>query len=322
MKIILQKIQTETRVYIKRQTVYLRQQGKTYLEIADILNIDVRAVSNILSNYKRKGDAIFHEKIRGRKIGEKRTLSPQQEKEVQEIIKTRKPEDEGIASCLWTRAAISQLLKQKFNIEMPLRSITNYLKRWGMSFQRPTRKNYKQDKVKVEEFKNKTYPEIARKAITEHAEIMFVDETGISNQEYRVRGFSPIGHTPTVSSVSRRESINMISGISLEGTCRYMCYEDTLTQQRFIQFMRLMTRARSGHKILMITDNLKVHHGKRVQKWLAEHKDKIEVFFTPAYSPELNPDEYLNQVLKQNIHSGILPQTKQDIKKHINSCNT
>ena len=109
MKIILQKIQTETRVYIKRQTVYLRQQGKTYLEIADILNIDVRAVSNILSNYKRKGDAIFHEKIRGRKIGEKRTLSPQQEKEVQEIIKTRKPEDEGIASCLWTRAAISQL---------------------------------------------------------------------------------------------------------------------------------------------------------------------------------------------------------------------
>lgn len=322
MKIILQKIQTETRIYIKRQTVYLRQQGKTYLEIADILNIDVRAVSNILSNYKRKGDAIFHEKIRGRKIGEKRTLSPQQEKEVQEIIKTRKPEDEGIASCLWTRAAISQLLKQKFNIEMPLRSITNYLKRWGMSFQRPTRKNYKQDKVKVEEFKNKTYPEIARKAITEHAEIMFVDETGISNQEYRVRGFSPIGHTPTVSSVSRRESINMISGISLEGTCRYMCYEDTLTQQRFIQFMRLMTRARSGHKILMITDNLKVHHGKRVQKWLAEHKDKIEVFFTPAYSPELNPDEYLNQVLKQNIHSGILPQTKQDIKKHINSCNT
>ena len=322
MKIILQKIQTETRVYIKRQTVYLRQQGKTYLEIADILNIDVRAVSNILSNYKRKGDAIFHEKIRGRKIGEKRTLSPQQEKEVQEIIKTRKPEDEGIASCLWTRAAISQLLKQKFNIEMPLRSITNYLKRWGMSFQRPTRKNYKQDKVKVEEFKNKTYPEIARKAITEHAEIMFVDETGISNQEYRVRGFSPIGHTPTVSSVSRRESINMISGISLEGTCRYMCYEDTLTQQRFIQFMRLMTRARSGHKILMITDNLKVHHGKRVQKWLAEHKDKIEVFFTPAYSPELNPDEYLNQVLKHNIHSGILPQTKQDIKKHINSCNT
>ena len=322
MKIILQKIQTETRIYIKRQTVYLRQQGKTYLEIADILNIDVRAVSNILSNYKRKGDAIFHEKIRGRKIGEKRTLSPQQEKEVQEIIKTRKPEDEGIASCLWTRAAISQLLKQKFNIEMPLRSITNYLKRWGMSFQRPTRKNYKQDEVKVEEFKNKTYPEIARKAITEHAEIMFVDETGISNQEYRVRGFSPIGHTPTVSSVSRRESINMISGISLEGTCRYMCYEDTLTQQRFIQFMRLMTRARSGHKILMITDNLKVHHGKRVQKWLAEHKDKIEVFFTPAYSPELNPDEYLNQVLKQNIHSGILPQTKQDIKKHINSCNT
>ena len=38
----------------------------------------------------------------------------------------------------------------------------------------------------------------------------------------------------------------------------------------------------------------------------------------PAYCPELNPDEYLNQVLKQNIHSGILPKTKNDIKKIYN----
>jgi Integrase core domain. len=227
------------------------------------------------------------------------------------------PENEGIASSLWSRPAICQLIKQKFNIDMPERSLTNYLKRWHMSLQRPTRKNYKQDATKVDEFKNRTYPEIVRKAIIEHAEIMFVDETGINNQEYRIRGYSPIGTAPTVCSVSHRETINMISGISIDGTCRYMCYEKSMTQQRFIDFMRLMTRAKNGHKILMITDNLKVHHSKRVEEWLSEHKDKIEIFFTPAYSPELNPDEYLNNVLKQNVHSGILPKTKDDIKKSI-----
>ena len=317
MKINLKKISSEIRIYIKRQTIYLRQQGKKHKEIADILNIGERSVANIISDYNHKGDAIFQEKIRGRKIGEKRTLTPLQEDEIQKIMKAHRPEEEGIASSLWGRPAVHQLLKQKFNIDMPVRSITNYLKRWRMSLQRPTRKNYKQDKAKVEEFKNKAYPEIVRKAITEHAEIMFVDETGINNQEYRIRGYSPIGCTPTICSVSRKETVNMISAISLEGTCRYMCYEKSMTKQRFIAFLKLITRAKGGHKVLVITDNLKVHHSKLVQDWISEHKDKIEIFFIPAYCPELNPDEYLNQVLKQSIHSGILPKTKDDIKKNI-----
>ena len=321
MKINLKKVTKEVRIYIKRQTMYLRQQGKKHQEIADILNIKRGSVANIISDYNHKGNLIFQEDVRGRKTGEKRTLSPSQEEEIQEIIKNRTPEDEGVAASLWNRPALSQLIKQKFGIEMKVRAISNYLKRWHMSPQRPTRKNYKQDAKKVDEFKNKTYPEIVRKAITEHAEIMFVDETGINNQEYRIRGYSPIGITPTVCSVSHKETINMISGISIDGTCRYMCYEKSMTQQGFIDFMRLITRAKGGHKILMITDNLRVHHSKRVQEWVSAHKDQIEIFFTPAYSPELNPDEYLNNVLKQSVHSGILPKTKADIKKHINSCN-
>lgn len=46
-------------------------------------------------------------------------------------------------------------------------------------------------------------------------------------------------------------------------------------------------------------------------EWLSEHKDEIELFFTSPYSPEINPDEYLNHSLKQNIHSGIIPHTKK-----------
>lgn len=128
----LKKVSTETRIYIKRQIIYLRQQGKKHKEIADFLNIKERSVANIISDYNHKGDAIFQEKVRGRKIGEKRTLMPQQEDEIQKIMKTHRPEEEGIASSLWLRPAICQLIRQKFNIDIPVRSITNYLKRWRM----------------------------------------------------------------------------------------------------------------------------------------------------------------------------------------------
>ena len=52
----------------------------------------------------------------------------------------------------------------------------------------------------------------------------------------------------------------------------------------------------------MILDNLKVHHCKPVKAWLAENKHLVEVFYLPAYSPELNPDEYLNSDLKTAVH--------------------
>ena len=43
-------------------------------------------------------------------------------------------------------------------------------------------------------------------------------------------------------------------------------------------------------KIFLIVDNLRVHHAKAVQDWLARHKDEIEIFYLPAYAPEHNPD--------------------------------
>ena len=163
-----------------------------------------------------------------------------------------------------------------------------------------------------------TYPAIATKAKKEKAVIYWGDETGINNQEYYVRGFSPKGKTPVVPSFPKMEKINMISAITNQGSCRFMCYEDNMTQQRFIEFMKRLVHD-SDRKVLFIVDNLKVHHGKIVQKWLSEHKEEIEVFYTSPYSPEINPDEYLNHNLKQSVHSGVLPHTKDDILKKTHS---
>jgi len=91
-----------------------------------------------------------------------------------------------------------------------------------------------------------------------------------------------------------------------------------MTQQRFITFLtRLIHDAEK--KVLLIVDNLRVHHGKLVQAWLSEHQDEIELFYTSPYSPEINPDEYLNHNLKQSVHSGILPHNKKDLKAKTHS---
>ena len=105
----------------------------------------------------------------------------------------------------------------------------------------------------------------------------------------------------------------MISALNSQGSVRFMLYEDSMNQQRLIAFMRSLIR-QANQKIFLILDNLKVHHGKLVAKWLAKHKDKIELFFLPPYAPESTPDEYLNHALKLSVHSGDLPRTSSDIR--------
>jgi hypothetical protein len=83
-----------------------------------------------------------------------------------------------------------------------------------------------------------------------------------------------------------------------------MIYKDKMNSQTMIQFMKRL-----------IKDNLEVHHSHIVKDWVKENVDKIELFFLPSYSPELNPDAYLNCDVKAGVHSGPPARTKDQLKK-------
>ena len=89
----------------------------------------------------------------------------------------------------------------------------------------------------------------------------------------------------------------MISSISNQGKVRFMLYRETMTAKVLIRFLSRLSKD-TERKVFLVLDNLRVHHRKAVKAWLEEHKDRIELFFLPSYSPELNPDEYLNGDLK------------------------
>ena len=56
------------------------------------------------------------------------------------------------------------------------------------------------------------------------------------------------------------------------------------------------------------------HHVKLVKEWHSKHAEEIEVFYLPAYSPELNPDVYLNCDLKAGVHSKYSVRSKTQLK--------
>jgi len=298
-----------------RQVIFAHKNGKTYKEIKEFVGLSIRKICEICKSYKET-NKIPQPKTRGRKFGEKRLLSKEQEIEIKKLIIDNTPDQLKFEFYLWTPNVVRELIKQRYNIELKRTTMTEYLQSWGMSCQRPAKQCYKQNHKNTETFKKDIYPTIKKLANSQNAEIYFADETGVNNQAYNPTGWSQKGQTPIVKVETSRETINMLSAVSPSGQHKFMLYEETTTQQKLIEFMERMIKEKqiNKDKVFLFLDNLKVHHGKLVRVWVEEHKNEISLFYFPSYSPEINPQEYLNNILKQNIHSGLTPRNKEQIK--------
>lgn len=308
----------EEQYTIRKNIVRLLKTGKTGKEIAKLLDVSEGHVSGVKKAYDKIGIAGITPKKRGRQPGAKRTLTPEQEKEIQQIIVDKTPEQLRFKECMWSRKNIAELIKQKYKIELPISTLGVYLSRWGFSVQRPIKRAYKQDEEQVKNWVESEFPGINERAKEEGAEIFFGDETGLQNQATCLRGYAPIGKTPVVKTEAKHIKINMLSAISNRGKLRFMLYKDNMTSDKLIDFMYRLIRD-SEKKVFLILDNLRVHHSKKVMAWLEKHKREIEVFYLPPYAPEYNPDELLNSDLKRGISKRPSPRSVKELDHNVRS---
>ena len=98
-----------------------------------------------------------------------------------------------------------------------------------------------------------------------------------------------------------------------------MIFGERFNTEIFVEFLRRLIRSNEKRKIFLIVDNHRVHHAKKVSEWVRRHKREIELFFLPKYSPELNPDEYLNQDLKTNAVGRKRARTKEELLGNVRS---
>jgi transposase len=303
---------------VRKQVVRLKKQGRKGPEIEEITGLYQTRISQIWKAYQADGLAGIKPEKSGRKPKSMMLLTEEEQREIRQTIISKAPNQLKMAGFLWTLAKISQYIWTDYRKKVSVRSLSNYMKRWGLTCQRPSKRAYGQDIARIERFKKEEYPAIAKRAKEENAEIYWGDETGVSNRENFERGFAEKGKTPVLPMPTKRERVNMISAITNQGHVRFMVYEEKMNQQLLLDFLRRIV-AESNRKVFLILDNLRVHHGKIVAAWLEKHKHEIEIFFLPPYAPESNPDEYLNHALKLDVHSGDLPRTKKDITHKIHS---
>ncbi len=298
----------------------MREQGYTFKETAKVVGVHERTVAKWADVAARMGlQTAIDGGQRGSTLGQRRSLTASQEVLIQTLITDKMPDQLKMGFALWTRDAVRELIHERCGFLMPVRTVGEYLKRWGYTPQRPLKRAYQQNPKVVQRWLDEDYPLIAQRAKAENAEIQWADETGVRSDNHGGRSFAPAGKTPVREVSGSRFSTNMISSVTNRGKLRFMMYQETMTAQVLIRFLDRLVRGSKGKKIFLVLDNLRVHHSKKVAAWVEARTEQIELFFLPAYAPELNPDEYLNGDLKHQLKTGRTSRTQAELNERVRS---
>jgi len=249
-------------------------------------------------------------KPRGRPRGTR--LASHQAATTVRLITDRCPDQLKLPFALWTRQAVQQRLAQRFGLEVSVWTVGRYLAQWGLTPQKPLRRAYERDPVAVQRWLEAEYPAIEKQAQAEKAELHWGDQMGLRSDHQTGTSYGRRGQTPVVPGTGQRFRCNLMSTITNRGELSFMVFQENFTGAVFIKFVRRLLRLRR-RKVLLIVDRHPVHRSAEVQRWLARHAARLALFFLPGYSPDLNPDEFLNQDVKSNALDRQRPATRAEM---------
>ncbi|MCF6224356.1 MAG: IS630 family transposase [Flavobacteriaceae bacterium] len=315
-KIDFRTLPNEERYNLRKRAILLLKSGKKQNEIADLYGVRTATVNSWVKLHKELGSKGLEDKKRGVKSEDKKLLSKKCEKAIQKMIIDTMPDQLSLPCGLWTRKAVMELVEREFEIKLAINTMGDYLRSWGFSPQKPKKRAYEQCPKKVQKWLDQEYPAIKEKAKKEGAVIHWGDETGARNVNQHGRSYAPKGKTPVKKNMAKRFSVNMISTVTNQGQVEFMIYTSTMNSERLIVFMEQLIKGKQ-QRIYLILDNLRVHHSKVVKQWLEEKKKQIEVYYLPSYSPEKNPDEYLNCDLKYGLSDKPAPKSQKQLQKYV-----
>jgi len=299
---------------LRQRAIHSVQNGESPEIVARVFGISRAAIYNWLAKYRKGGWGQLDARKRG---GRPPKLDGQALRYIYDTVTMKNPMQLKFSFALWTSAMVAQLIHDKFGIRLSRSSVSRLLNQLGLSAQRPLWRAYQQDPEKVEQWLNDQFPKIKALAKQRKADIFFGDEAGVRSDYHSGTTWSKRG-----TSTGARFGLNLISAISPRGQMRFMVTKSSVGASVFIEFLKRLIH-NAENPIYLIVDGHPAHKAKKVKAFVESVKERLQLFYLPGYSPELNPDELVwNNLKNQGIGRKVIetkPQMKKAVLSHMRS---
>lgn len=157
-----------------------------------------------------------------------------------------------------------------------------------------------------------------KETLPEEDSIYFIDAVHPSQATKLSYGWIKTGKTKKVNTTASRTRVNLAGAIQLNKLSEAITGQyDTINADSIADLMKKMG-AHQGEKgtIHMVLDRAGYHRSEKIKK--EAELQNINLFFLPAYSPNLNPIERLWKVMNEQVRNNRFFKSAKDFRSEIN----
>lgn len=202
---------------------------------------------------------------------------------------------------LWNTSRLKIICNKKLGIEVSRMAIWRFLKNFDQSFKKVQKQYYETDLSKQEDWKKDELKKIKR-AVKKHKAILyFEDESNIQLTPVMGKSWGPIGEKIVHKATGNRGSLSAISAISNDGRLIFNIHDGgkRFNSDDIILFLKQMLDHHPRRHLVVVVDQAPCHKSKKV-KIFENAQKRLHIFYLPARSPSLNPDEQVWAHLKNH----------------------
>jgi transposase len=220
---------------------------------------------------------------------------------------------QGYPTDLWTLKRVAEVIETEYGVEYSLSGVWRVLRALGLSAQVPLRRALERNESYIAEWVRVRWPEIFRYALAQRATLVFVDESGVQTTPNVRRSWAREGARPVLRTLGHRDKVSVISGVTLEGELYFETHRNDFSGTEVIWFLEQLLEEISG-RVIVVWDNIGIHRSAEVATFLWLNRRRLETRRIPPYAPELNPDEAIWDVLKNDRLGNYCPRSFDELE--------
>jgi len=291
------------------QGVKMARSGFDIKDIAHFFNVSVQSVYKWITIFAESGQNGLLAKDGA---GRPPKVSPEQMRWIAKTVREHTPNQLRFEFGLWTLRLIGELIKRELGLSVSKPTLGKIMAQLGFTPQRPLHRAYEQDAGLVQRWIATDLPALRQRAKAKGARILFADEASMRGDYHAGTTWAPQGCTPTVRASGKRHSVNMISAISSMGELEFMFVDGKTNAEIFKLFLQqLMLGAQQP--IILVVDGSPIHKANLIKEYVDTTEGKLELYYLPPYSPQLNPDEQVWKNVKERVAKQF-PKDKDEMR--------
>lgn len=288
------------------RAILLLARGSRLQEVAQQFGVHRATIARWVARYRHRGPPGLRGPVRDAR-GRPPKLQVSHLKLLRRTVLTS-PAKLGFAFTAWTLPRLVDFLKQQTGVTVRPHYLGLLLHRMGIARRRPKhvlegkRDELAHDRAKAElEALKKRLGRLKKKVVISQ------DETEFHLYPYLVAIWSVVGSPqPEVRTPGKNQKHVLYGGLNLKTGHLTSHWAPTKSGFHFIEYLEALLHAYPDQKILMIADNGSFHHTQKVEAYVDQNRDRLEIKWLPPYCPDLNDIERTWRRLKASHASNFL----------------